>query len=78
MAKAAGNDRAKWEPTWGAEYHLLGRFAEMAEVAGAVTFLCSKDASFITAVDLPVDGGYIVMSAEGRGDVSAFAGSQYK
>lgn len=51
------------------------RIGEPVEVAAAVTYLCSRDASFITAVDLPVDGGYLGMSAEGLGKNSKFAGS---
>ena len=35
----------------------LGRFAEPAEVAAAVTFLASDDAGFITGAVVPVDGG---------------------
>lgn len=34
-----------------------GRFAEASEVAAAVTFLCSEDASYINGISLPVDGG---------------------
>jgi len=35
----------------------LGRPAQPAEVAAVTTFLASADASFITGVNLPVDGG---------------------
>ena len=35
----------------------LGRLGEPADVAGAVRFLCSDEAAFITGVVLLVDGG---------------------
>ena len=38
--------------------HPLGRFAETAEVANAVLWLCSEQASFVTAHELSVDGGF--------------------
>jgi len=38
--------------------HPLGRMAEPEEVADAAVFLSSNEASFITGVVLPVDGGY--------------------
>lgn len=38
--------------------HKLGRFGKPQEVATAASFLASSDASFITGIALPVDGGY--------------------
>ncbi|MEO7143523.1 MAG: SDR family oxidoreductase [Bryobacteraceae bacterium] len=39
--------------------HMLNRLGEPREVANAVLFLASDEASFITAAHLLVDGGYI-------------------
>ena len=36
----------------------IGRMAEPDEVASLALFLCSDEASFITGVDYPLDGGY--------------------
>ena len=36
----------------------MSRAADPAEIAAAVAFLCSEEASFITGVALPVDGGF--------------------
>ena len=38
-----------------------GRWAEPADIAGAVVFLCSPAARFVTGAVLPVDGGYLAM-----------------
>ena len=38
--------------------HPMGRMGQPEEVAAAITFLASKEASFISGVILPVDGGY--------------------
>ncbi|RZT31364.1 SDR family NAD(P)-dependent oxidoreductase [Cupriavidus agavae] len=35
----------------------LGRTAEPEDIAGAIAFLASEDARFVTGVNLPVDGG---------------------
>ena len=40
------------------QMHPLGRFAQPEEIAQAILFLASEDASFITGAVLPVDGGY--------------------
>jgi hypothetical protein len=46
-----------------ASNYMLQRCAEPVEVARPILFLCSNDASFITAVDLPVEGGHMQMWA---------------
>ena len=57
--------RLREEPS-GAEYladvermHPMGRLGEPAEVARAIAFLASDEASFITGAVLPVDGGFL-------------------
>ena len=37
----------------------LGRWGKPGDVAGAVVFLCSPAAEFVTGAILPVDGGYL-------------------
>ena len=43
--------------------HPMGRIGEAEEVAAAVAFLASDEASFITGAILPVDGGYLAAGA---------------
>jgi NAD(P)-dependent dehydrogenase (short-subunit alcohol dehydrogenase family) len=40
--------------------HPIGRMGKPMEVANAVAFLCSDDASFITGIQMPVDGGMLL------------------
>lgn len=37
----------------------FGRLAQPAEIAAGIAFLLSSDASFITGVSLPIDGGFL-------------------
>lgn len=56
--KQLGLDVAE-EDRRAAEMHLLNRQGQPEEVAAAIAFLASDDASFITGSDLVVDGGYL-------------------
>jgi dihydroanticapsin dehydrogenase len=59
LAGEQGLDRAHADvhPEWGGA-HLITRCGEPGEVAAAIAFLVSDDASFITGECLMVDGGY--------------------
>lgn len=63
MDQLTGGDRAKTDRV-AAPFHLLGRTGDPEEVAAAVLFLCSDEASFITGTDIRVDGGYTAMGPE--------------
>jgi NAD(P)-dependent dehydrogenase (short-subunit alcohol dehydrogenase family) len=59
ITREAGMDRAAADrhPDWGGA-HLLQRIAEPREIAHAILFLASDEASFVTGTTLMVDGGY--------------------
>ena len=63
----SGNDRAKADRVAG-DFHLSGRAVDPEEVARTVVFLCSEAASGINGADVPVDGGYAALGAEGKTD----------
>jgi NAD(P)-dependent dehydrogenase (short-subunit alcohol dehydrogenase family) len=51
------------------EDHMLGRFGRPDEIAAVALFLASDDASFVTGVALPVDGGYLAGTRTGLSDL---------
>jgi 3-oxoacyl-[acyl-carrier protein] reductase len=55
-AKATGKDEAAIAAGMLASVP-AGRFAEAAEIAAAVAFLCTPDAAYVNGINLPVDGG---------------------
>ncbi len=63
MVSLTENKREKADGV-AAPFHLLGRTGNPDEVASAVLFLCSDDASFVTGTDLAVDGGYSALGPE--------------
>ena len=60
MADLYGGDMARAEAEWGAIMHPMGRLGQVDEIANAALFLASDGSSFITGVDLPVEGGYSI------------------
>ncbi len=62
-----------------APMHPLGRVGEIADVCGAVLFLCSPAARFVTGIDMPVDGGHSALGPDqGRGPAHWFAQGRHK
>ena len=53
--------------------HQLGRLGRSDEIAAAALFLCSSDASFVSGVALPVDGGYTAGHRHGVSELMGLA-----
>jgi NAD(P)-dependent dehydrogenase (short-subunit alcohol dehydrogenase family) len=53
-----GETKEQWSARQ-APLHMLNRVGEAREVANAALFLASDEASFVTAAELMVDGGYV-------------------
>ena len=51
-------ERARKYLQWCEDNIPLGRIGEISDVAQTVTFLASKEASFLTGVNFPIDGGF--------------------
>ncbi|MFD1514873.1 glucose 1-dehydrogenase [Halomarina rubra] len=57
VQRFTGGDEAAMEQTVAPQ--AMKRAASPDEIADAVVYLCSDDASFVTGVPMPVDGGYV-------------------
>ena len=68
--KVIMRDRESCEPSV-AKRQMSRRYGEPAEVAAAIAFLCSKDASYITGTELAVDGGLLALGPESLGNESS-------
>ena len=69
QAKELLGDKKNYESTI-AKRAMNRRFGEPAEIAAAIAFLCSTDASYITGTELVVDGGILALGPEALGDKS--------
>jgi NAD(P)-dependent dehydrogenase (short-subunit alcohol dehydrogenase family) len=59
LTSQARADEARYRTI--ADRTAMRRWGEPEELVGAVFFLCSPAAAFVTGVILPVDGGYLVV-----------------
>jgi NAD(P)-dependent dehydrogenase (short-subunit alcohol dehydrogenase family) len=63
VAEFSGNDIALADEV-GAPFHPLGRVGRGEEIGSVVAFLCSPGASWMTGVDVPVDGGFSILGPD--------------
>ncbi|MFC5459291.1 SDR family oxidoreductase [Massilia niabensis] len=63
IAAMSGDSRATADAV-AAPFHPLGRVGDGHEVGNAVAFLASEAASWITGIDLPVDGGFSILGPD--------------
>lgn len=63
VAKLSHGDRAVADHA-AARLHPLGRVGGGEEIAAVVGFLCSTEASWVTGVDWPVDGGFTALGPD--------------
>ncbi|NMG33479.1 SDR family oxidoreductase [Azoarcus sp. TTM-91] len=59
----SGGDIAKADAV-GAHFHPLGRVGRGEEIGRAIAFAASSDASWITGIDIPVDGGFSILGPD--------------
>jgi len=57
MDRLTGNKKEAEDQFTGLEP--VGRFGKPEEIANAVIWLCSDEASFVTGIAIPVDGGFV-------------------
>ncbi|MGE7990845.1 SDR family oxidoreductase [Pseudomonas sp. NPDC089554] len=63
VADFSGNDQALADRV-GAPFHPLGRVGRGEEIGSVVAFLCSPGASWMTGIDVPVDGGFSILGPD--------------
>jgi NAD(P)-dependent dehydrogenase (short-subunit alcohol dehydrogenase family) len=63
--RKAYDQNPQWVGSLAAQFHMNRRIGEAEEVARAVLFLCSTDASLITGTMLAVDGGHSGLGPQG-------------